>query len=47
MSHDPEFDHGDEAPLNDLDQDQAEVDISEVLPDESDSYVDEGINSVD
>jgi len=47
MDNEPGFDHGDEAPLNDLDEGDEEVDTTEVLPDESDSYVDEGINSVD
>jgi len=42
-----DFDHGDEAPLNDADEDEASVDTDEVLSDEPEIIVDDGVNGVD
>jgi hypothetical protein len=47
MAPDPDFDHGDEAPLNDSDEGEANLDTDEVLPDEPEIIVDDGVNGVD
>jgi len=47
MAPDLDFDHGDEAPLNDSDEGEANLDTAEVLPDEPEIIIDDGVNGVD
>lgn len=47
MNPDSDLDHGDEAPLNDSDEGEANLDTEEALADEPEIIIDDGVNGVD